>query len=162
MKVFISHQRLDKAEAKKVADYLEACGIEVYFDKYDQQLQSAWLSGDPKGVVNAIRDGVQSSTHMLVLVSTNTLRSEWVPFEIGYGYDNLSVLALTLKGIETNKIPDYIKVVPILRDIYDIDKFSKEKGNRYLMESRQITKEAGYERHPLYGVMDNIVLSGSG
>lgn len=157
MLVFISHQRSDKAEAKKVADFLERCGIDVYFDKYDQELQQAWLSDNPKGVVNAIKSGVQSSTHMLVLVSPNTLRSEWVPFEIGYGYDNLSVLALTLKGVLSKDIPDYIKVVPIIRDIYDIDKFAKEKGNKYLMESRHITKNAGYEKHPLYGVMDNIV-----
>ncbi|MEJ1339477.1 MAG: toll/interleukin-1 receptor domain-containing protein [Candidatus Sedimenticola sp. (ex Thyasira tokunagai)] len=159
MRVFISHQRSDKDEAKKVADYLERCGIDVYFDKYDQALQQAWLSDNPKGVVDAIKSGVQSSTHMLVLVSPNTLRSEWVPFEIGYGYDNLSVLALTLKGILTKDIPDYVKVVPIIRDIYDIDKFATEKGNRYLMESRHITKDTGYERHPLYGIMDNIITS---
>lgn len=159
MKVFISHQQSDKVEAKKVADYLEACSIDVYFDKYDQELQQAWLSDNPKGVVNAIKAGVRSSTHMLALVSPNTLRSEWVPFEIGYGYDVLTVLALTLKGIGTKDIPDYIKVVPIIRDIYDIDKFAKEKGNKYLMESRRITKEVGYENHPLHGIMDNIITS---
>lgn len=157
MRIFISHQRSDKAEAEKIAGYLRACGIDVYFDKYDQELQQAWLSGNPKGVVNAIKAGVQSSTHMLALVSPNTLRSEWVAFEIGYGYEALAVFALTLKGITTQDIPDYIKVVPIIRDIYDIDKFAKERGNKYLMESRGITKEAGYERHPLSGIMDNII-----
>jgi hypothetical protein len=108
--------------------------------------------------VDAIKAGVKSSTHMLALVSPNTLRSECVPFEIGYGYDALIVIALTLKGIRTQDIPGYIKVVPIIRDIYDIDKFAKEKGNKYLMESRGMTKEAaGYEKHLLSGVMDNII-----
>ena len=147
MKVFISHQRSDKAEAKNIADYLQSCGIDVYFDKYDKELQQALLTGNPKGIVSAIKAGVKSSTHMLVLVSPHTLWSEWVPFEIGYGYDALFVFALTLKGIKTQDIPDYINVVPIIRDIYDIDKFAKEKGNKILMESRGITKEiAGYER----------------
>lgn len=159
MKVFISHQRADKTEAEKVAKYLKACKIDVYFDKYDRELQQAWSTGNPNGVVQAIKNGVASSTHMIALVSPNTLRSEWVPFEIGYGYDSLTVMALTLKGIKTADIPDYIKIVPIIRDIYDIDKFAKEKGNRFIMESSGITKEAGYSGHPLDGIMDRSITS---
>ena len=157
MKVFICHQRSDKSDAQKIADYLEMTGVDVYFDKYDQDLQQALLAANPRGVVNAIKSGVRSSTHMLVLVSRYTLKSEWVPFEIGYGYDALKVLALTLKGIISGDIPEYLRVVPIIRDIYDIDKFAKDLGDKRLMESRRITREAGFEKHPLYGVMDNII-----
>jgi len=159
MRVFISHQRSDKSDAKKIADFLKSCKIDVYFDQYDHELLLASASNNPIDVVNAIKNGVKKSTHMLVLVSPNTLRSAWVPFEIGYGYDELEVRALTLKGIKNIDIPDYIKIIPIIRDIYDIDKFAKEKGNKYLMESMGITKEAGYEKHPLYGTMDNNITS---
>jgi hypothetical protein len=159
MKVFISHKSSDKKEAKKIAEYLTSCHIQVYFDQYDRELQQAFASNNPKGVVSAIKNGVKISTHMLVLVSPNTLRSEWVPFEIGYGYDKLALMALTLKGIKTTEIPDYIKIIPIIRDIYDIDTFAKEKGSQVIMESKGITKEAGYHRHPLFGIMDNVITS---
>lgn len=157
MQVFLSHQRSDKNEAEKIAEYLKACGINVYFDKFDKELQQAVADNNPKGVVAAIKKGVAASTDMLVLVSPNTLRSEWVPFEIGYGYDALDVKALTLKGIKSKDIPDYIKVVPIIRDIYDMDIYSTGKGNKYLMEARGITRKAAGRTHPLAGVMDDII-----
>jgi len=37
---------------------------------------------------------------MLVVVSPNTIYSNWVPWEVGYGYDNTHLGVLTLKGIE--------------------------------------------------------------
>jgi hypothetical protein len=159
MQVFISHQRSDKNEAAKIAEYLKSCSIRVYFDQFDIDLQRAVAEKNPKGVVAAIKKGVETSTDMLVLVSLNTLRSEWVPFEIGYGYDTLDVKALTLKGIKADEIPDYIKVVPIIRDIYDIDVYAKNKGNKLIMESRGITKEAGFQNHPLSGFMDHMLAS---
>jgi hypothetical protein len=94
---------------------------------------------------------------MLALISPNTLYSKWVPFEIGYGYDLTEVMALTLKGIATKDLPDYIRAVPIIRDIYDIDKFAKKHGIVSLMESRGMVKTASYPEHPLYGVLDNII-----
>lgn len=157
MQVFLSHQRSDKNEAEKIAEYLKSCGINVYFDKFDKDLQQAVADNNPKGVVAAIKKGVAASSDMLVLVSANTLRSEWVPFEIGYGYDALEVKALTLKGIKSKDIPDYIKVVPIIRDIYDMEIYSTGKGSRSLMEVRGITRKAAGRTHPLSGVMDDII-----
>ena len=87
-KVFISHQKKDKKEAKEIADYLKTVGIEVYFDEYDRELQIATETDNPKAVVSAIKKGINNSTHMLCLISKNTLFSKWVPFEVGYGYDN--------------------------------------------------------------------------
>ncbi len=159
MKVFLSHQRSDKKEATIIAEYLKSCGIDVYFDQFDKDLQKAVADNNPKGVVAAIKMGVITSTDMLVLVSPNTLRSEWVPFEIGYGYDALDVKALTLKGIKSKDIPDYIKAVPIIRDIYDIDQYAKNKGNRILMEAQGITRKTADPMHPLSAIMDDIILT---
>ena len=157
MKVFLSHQRSDKKEATIIAGYLHKCGIDVYFDQFDNDLQKALAENDPKGVVAAIKRGVTTSTDMLVLVSPNTLRSEWVPFEIGYGYDALDLRALTLKGIKSKDLPGYIKAVPIIRDIYDIEQYAKNKGRWTLMEARGITRKTAYPTHPLSGVMDDII-----
>jgi hypothetical protein len=38
--VFLSHQKADGKEAKKIADYLLSLDIDVYFDEYDKELIS--------------------------------------------------------------------------------------------------------------------------
>lgn len=156
MKVFISHQKRDRDEAKKIADYLVSVGIEVYFDEFDKELQLADLNNNPKAVVAAIKKGIKSSTHMLCIVSPNTLTSKWVPFEIGYGYDLTDLATLTLKGIKNSDLPDYIKTKPIIRDIYDINKFVKEQGKEYILESKMFSDYSS-NRHPLSGIMDTII-----
>jgi hypothetical protein len=158
MKVFISHQKRDRDEAKKIADYLMSVGIAVYFDEFDKELQQADLTNDPKAVVAAIKKGIKSSTHMLCIVSPNTLTSKWVPFEVGYGYDATILATLTLKGIKNSDLPDYIKTKPIIRDIYDINKFIKDQGKEkeYILESKMFS-DYNSIRHPLSGIMDTIV-----
>ena len=157
MKVFISHQKRDRDEAKKIADYLISVGIEVYFDEFDKELQQADLNNNPKAVVAAIKKGIKSSTHMLCIVSPNTLTSTWVPFEIGYGYDLIELTTLTLKGIKNSDLPDYIKTKPIIRDIYDINKFVIELGKGYILESKMFSDHSS-NRHPLSGIMDKIII----
>jgi hypothetical protein len=155
-KVFISHQKKDKKEAKEIADYLKTVGIEVYFDEYDRELQIATETDNPKVVVSAIKKGINNSTHMLCLISKNTLFSKWVPFEVGYGYDKTDLATVTLKGIRNSELPDYIKTAPIIRDIYDLNKFVEKYGNKYILESRKFSEYKSYS-HPLSNVMDAII-----
>lgn len=156
MKIFISHQKKDKDEAKKIADYFISVGIDVYFDEFDKELQQADINNDPKAVVAAIKKGINSSTHMLCIISPNTLISKWVPFEVGYGYDVTNLTTLTLKGIKTSDLPDYIKTKPIIRDIYDINKFIEKQGKQFILESRKFSDYKSYS-HPLSGIMDSII-----
>lgn len=155
-RVFIAHQKSDRVEAKKISDYLRSVNIEVYFDEFDKELLSALQENNPKKVVNAIKKGVKKCSHMLCLISPNTLYSKWVPFEVGYGYDRTVLATLTLKGIENKEIPDYIKAAPIIRDIYDINKLVKSLGNKYLFESKNYSNYQS-SLHPLNNVMDKII-----
>jgi hypothetical protein len=158
MKVFISHQKRDKDEAKKMANYLVSVGIDVYFDEFDKELQKADLNNDPKAVVAAIKKGIVSSTHMLCIVSPNTLTSKWVPFEVGYGYDLTDLSTLTLKGIKNSDLPDYIKTKPIIRDIYDINLFIKSQGHEQkLILEMKMYSNYNSSIHPLSGVMDTLI-----
>ena len=160
MKVFISHQKRDKNEAEQIANYLKKAGILVYFDEYDCELQIATRTNNPNGVVKAIKNGINSSTHMLCIVSPNTLSSTWVPFEIGYGHDVVHVATLTLKGISNFELPDYVKINPIIRDIYDVIQFVEKHGNSYKVESLNerynFSKKASYT-HPLSDIMDTMI-----
>jgi hypothetical protein len=158
MKVFISHQKSDRDAAKKIADYLKSVGIDVYFDEFDKELQQADAANNPKGVVAAIKKGINSSTHMLCIISPNTLTSKWVPFEVGYGYDTTDLATLTLKGIKNDELPDYIKTKPIIRDIYDINRFVEKYVGRPILERKMFSDHSSL-LHPLNRVMDTRIIS---
>lgn len=157
MKVFISHQKRDREEAKRIADYLRSVSIDVYFDEFDRELQQAEQENNPKGVVAAIKKGINSSTHMICVISQNTISSKWVPFEVGYGYDSTDLATLTLKGIKNSELPDYIKTKPIIRDIYDINAFVKKHGKELILETKRF-KDYQSSQHPLSDIMDSKII----
>lgn len=157
--VFISHQKADKDAARKVADYLIEAGIDVYFDEYDGELRIHHQANNPKAVTDAIRKGINNSSHMLAIVSPNTLNSSWVPFEIGYGFDKTELRVLCLKGIPKGKLPEYVRTAPIIRDIYDLNKLISSLSNsteNILLEAKKIKNHSDYY-NPLTSVMDSLV-----
>jgi hypothetical protein len=157
--VFISHQKRDSAEAKKIAEYLENSDIDIYFDEYDKDLRIHHENNNPKEVTKAICNGINNSSHMLVLVSPNSLTSSWVPFEIGFGYDRTELTVLCLKGIPKGKLPEYIRSATIIRDIYDFNNFIERLSGipkQQLIENRKIMDYHDY-RNPVYDIMDNLI-----
>ena len=119
--VFISYQKEDKDSAIQIADYLMSIGIDVYLDRYDSELKIQHQNNNPKAVTRAICNGINNSSHMLTIISPNTLYSTWVPFEIGYGYDKTELCVLCLKGIPKGRLPEYVRTAKIVRDIYDLN-----------------------------------------
>lgn len=113
--VFISHHKSDMEYCKKVAAYIMKAGVDVYLDEYDYDLKHQVQTSNPVGVVRCIKKGINNSSHMLCVISPDTINSKWVPWEIGYGYDKTDIGALTLKGITAAHLPDYIKTVPVIR-----------------------------------------------
>lgn len=157
--IFISHQQKDKNEAKKIADYFINAGIDVYFDAYDGDLKIQHQSNNAKAVTDSIRKGINNSSHMLVLVSPNTLFSTWVPFEIGYGYDKTDLFVLCLKGIPKGGLPEYIRSATIVRDIYDLNNLISRVskiGKEILLESKMMS-DYGNNANPLRDVMDTLI-----
>lgn len=154
-RVFISHQKKDSDVAGKIADYLEDAGIDIYFDQYDNTIDRS----NPESVVRAIKYGIENSSHMLVVFSPNTLGSMWVPWEIGYAYHSPIILGvLRLKGVAKEKIPEYLKVVKIVSDIWDLNSFissiTQVSGEQLLTEGRIRKYSDTY--HPLGQYMDSI------
>jgi len=160
--VFISHQKKDKDEAKRIADYLQNAGIDVYFDEYDQDLKLHHQNGNAVKVTQSICNGINNSSHMLVLVSPNTLYSTWVPFEIGYGYDKTDLAALCLKGIPAGGLPEYVKAVKVIRDIWDLNTLISNltgSSKEILKESKALS-DYDDRSNPLSNVMDRIITGG--
>ncbi len=154
--VFISHQKSDTDACSKIAEYLKSSGIDVYFDEYDTDLRLAVQEDNPKKVVDAIKIGINNSTHMLCVISPNTLYSKWVPFEVGYGYDSTEVMVLTLKGIKNSELPHYVRAATVIRDIYDINKFVENRKGKFVLESKNYS-DYNSTFHPLSNVMDSII-----
>ena len=69
--VFISHKKEDADFARNLSDYVMERGINVYFDENDPILAKEHKS--PDEVVNAIKVGLEKSTHMIIVLSKNTL-----------------------------------------------------------------------------------------
>lgn len=143
--VFLSHKREDKTECRKIAEYLSNAGIDYYLDDLDSDLQQAALMNNPEKITESIKKGIRESTHMLVVVSEKTVKSQWVPFEIGYGHSaildkgleegkqkNIIKLSiLTLKDISEKTLPDYMQVGYIIRGTKSLNRYISIISNRF-------------------------------
>ncbi len=80
MQVFISHAHSDRALAKALASELEKRGLSVWRNEADL------LPGD--NVWLRTGEALKKSEAMVVLVSPESMRSEWVRHEIEYALGN--------------------------------------------------------------------------
>lgn len=116
-RVFISHRLADKPVARGVARYFEFLGLHYYFDEEDAVLQKAVKEGhsDARAIVESIDDGLAHSTHLLGVLSTQTMGSWWVPYEIGSSRARSSGIAfLVLPSITSKMLPEYTQICPNL------------------------------------------------
>jgi len=154
--VFLSHQQKDKIICRKIADYFLEADIDVYFDEDDDDLKIYRQQNRPNAVVDSIIKGITDSSHMLVVVSLNTINSQWVPWEVGYGYDRTDLGVLTLKGIKDEDLPDYLKTTSVLRGTKSLNAYlANITGNlQSLMESKNLIKNFSMLGHPLDSYLD--------
>lgn len=154
--VFISHQKADATICRHIADYIKEAGIDVYFDEYDKDLKNWRQQNNPANVVYSIKKGIQQSSHMLCVISPNTLYSKWVPWEVGYGYDTTQIAALTLKGIKNEQLPDYLKTVTLVRGTKTLNEYISNLVGEYktkMFTSNRLVNESSYY-HPLDNCLD--------
>lgn len=120
--IFISHKYEDLDAAQKVADYIMDYGIDVYLDDCDHNLQKAVAANNSEGIVACIENGLNWSTHILVLITENTRMSWWVPYETGYAKKGgKGIASLLLK--EADEFPDYLKIETALNGFTDLTNF---------------------------------------
>lgn len=155
--VFISHQKADSAFCKQIADYILNAGMDVYFDEYDHDLRLYRENNDPHGVTACILKGINNSNFMLCVVSPQTLGSTWVPFEVGYGFEQTQLGILTTKGVHRKDLPHYALTAKFIVDaIPALNTFLRSK-TAVINESRSFSQVTGLgvdTRHPLANVMN--------
>jgi len=165
--VFLSHKREDKPACKEIAKYFKEAQIDYYLDEEDKELQYAVSVNDPYKITESIKKGIQNSTHMLCVISEKTYKSDWVPFEVGYGHaaiidkaqientrdKKIKLSILTLKDLSEKGLPDYMKVGYQIRGIKSLNDYlsvlAEKSEYQMINESRLKTKTFSYAQHPL-------------
>ena len=103
---------------------------------------------------------IDASNYMLVIVSKNTARSLWVPFEIGYGYDKLNDLKiLRHKGLNKSLLPAYLKTKIIIDGFISLESYidkvkSKNRIYENLEKGERIKSLSDFSEHALENVLD--------
>lgn len=101
-RVFVCHNREDKPTAERIAIEIVRAGHEAFFDKWDIR------PGD--SLIEKISEGISESSYLLVLLSKNSVKSNWVKKELEIA------LARQIKH-------KHIKVIPCLLEDCDIPVF---------------------------------------
>lgn len=119
MKVFISHQKADALVAHRVAGRLrDVHGIPSYLDVIDP-----YMEGTAEGLADHIRTEMSKCTQLLAVVSTATLASQWVPWEVGVATEKNFPLA-TYTGTYALP-PEFLRKWPYLRNETDLDAYAR-------------------------------------
>ena len=98
-KAFLSHSHTDKVLAERLACDLSAAGVEVWY--------ADWEIAPGESLRRKIDAGIEDASHFLVLLTPNSLKSEWVQTELDAGL--------------VRRISGHCKLIPILHELEDED-----------------------------------------
>ena len=120
MRVFISHQRADTVRATQVAHHLQTVhGITSYLDVVDPKI------GTQQGpeLAEHVRKEMDACDSLLAVVSAETAKSQWVPWEIGIATEKDFPLA-TYADTQL-PLPEFLQKWPYIRSQGDLDKYAR-------------------------------------
>jgi hypothetical protein len=109
--VFISHAQADSADARRLATELRKAGRSVWLD---QDI----LPGDDWE--NSITNSLEQSSNVVVLVSCNSLTSQWSSYEIGLALGHakrtpgVNIVPVLLGGVEVAALPPPLRSVEMI------------------------------------------------
>ncbi len=143
--VFISHKKDDEDVAIALGNYItNILGMDIYLDIYDTELQKAVLTEGNNAIVSSIQKGLESSTHLVCIVSNKTKISWWVPYEIGFAERNLKGDSIgriaSVKLSYISDFPEFLKIKKTISSTNELIAFLKETRYSILTESRMDEK----------------------
>lgn len=116
MKVFISHKKEDSAIAVNIQKAFLKNGVDSYLDVLDGS-----ISRGGKELTDHIKNNLNQCTDIIVVMSSVTKLSWWVPFEIGM---SAQIDMPTASFLDSQvELPSYLSYWPRLKTISDIDKY---------------------------------------
>jgi len=129
MPVFISHKDKDSREAVRIHDFLKRHNISSYVDVLDSSTQST------ADITDTITDRMNKCTHLIAVMSNETVKSWWVPFEVGeatFGMRRISSYDLGCGY----RFPEYLQKWPVMSKQSHLSLFVRA----YKSDSTSITK----------------------
>lgn len=141
MKIFISHKQEDSDTANQIANELKLCNVACYLDLLDES-----ITQNGKDLTDHIRESLNKCSDIIVVMSSITRLSQWVPFEVGMAAQKDMPTATFLK--ENVILPDFLRYWPRLKEISDIRKYvsaSNDVDQEY-QKFRPIYEEATFQQ----------------
>lgn len=138
--VFLSYNGQDRHFAKRLAGDLVGHGLRVWWDQWEMQV------GD--SLVAKIQEGIQSSAWLAVVLSPNSVGSNWVKRELA------SAIAVEISS-------DRVRVLPLLLADCDVPPFLRDKLYADFRESYDSGLESLLRRlsPPLHPQIQSLLLS---
>jgi nucleoside 2-deoxyribosyltransferase len=130
MKVFISHQKADSVKAAQVAQHLRTRhAIDSYLDVVDPKI------GTHEGpeLADHVREQMDKCDSLLAVVSYETAKSQWVPWEIGIATEKEFPLATYADTYLP--LPEFLQKWPYITSISELDKYA-DAVNKMVGRSR--------------------------
>lgn len=140
--VFVSHKSEDKDIAEDVAIKIAKCGLMAYLDVWDPNVDD-----DGPELVDYISSVIECCESLIAVVSPHTVRSWWVPLEIGIAITKDLPLGtfLVLEYPYTKlDFPSYLWKWPVLRDMDDLENWCREQDTE---KPTQIFYESLRQKH---------------
>ena len=129
MPIFISHKDKDTSAALRINNYLKRHGISSYVDVLDSSTKTT------DDITSTITARMNECTHLIAVMSNDTVKSWWVPFEVGeatFGMRRISSYDLGC-GYQ---FPEYLRKWPVMSTESHLSLFVSAYNN----DSTSLTK----------------------
>lgn len=142
MPVFISYRHTDRHHAISIDQRLKTAGIKTYLDVLDEESKQ---SADE--ITDIITQRMRECTHLIAVISDDTSKSWWVPFEIGEATFAENRITTFQLNIPDDRLPVYLKKWPKIDNLLQIDLFiqSYKKDKKYSAAMESASASAEYQ-----------------
>lgn len=130
--VFISHSSLDAWIARVMAEKIQFLGAKCWLDEKD-------LAGGDVIAADIIR-GIDACHEAIVLISPNSVKSQWVPFEIGGARAQHKRVTPILNNVKPQQMAPMQDIKGI--DLNSFEHFLAQLKRRISQHTRRRKREA--------------------
>ncbi|EMI21620.1 hypothetical protein RMSM_01447 [Rhodopirellula maiorica SM1] len=146
--VFISYSRNDSKVADDLASILSEVGIDYFRDVKDIDWGARFSS--------RVREGLADCVAVLVIVSAEGLKSQWVPYEIGQAsaFGKIVLPYLTDLSVE---IPQYVRDLNIVTTVAQVREYFETSFPQQAKRAEPIHGESVYTTRQIGAIMELVV-----
>jgi hypothetical protein len=119
--LFLSFSSHNEREASKIADVAKARGVRVFMSKKEHASGDIWD--------DRLREALIGSRELAVLITPNSLESQWVTTEWGAAWALQKRITPILLRCDVNQLPDRLRRYQA-RDMHDLELFVDEVLSR--------------------------------